>query len=384
MSASSPRPRATPFHGRAAEACETNDWAVRNGVTLARVYTDANDEALAARFRAGLIDISWRWRVSIDGAGAAEFLSRLATRDVATLEPGQAVKALWLGDGGGVRGAGVIARFGQENFRLVSAAPDMDWIASAAARFGVTVRELGQSVGGLALVGPYAAATLARAGIDPALEALGFRRQFWRGLDVTLSRWGEQGGYELWCTADDGIILWDRLMKAGAAFGLQPMGLAAADILDVEAGIARPGRDYLLAMDGNTAGPTPRALGLERLIDEAYAGFNGRDGYLAARAGERLRLAAIEIDSQTPASHTPLMRGATAVGRTLTSVYSPALRWAIALAQVEVEASVPATVLSLTLPPSLEIPELRTVSARVVGLPFLPLPEQQVAAQDGA
>ena len=376
MSSSSPHLRATPFHARAAEACETNDWAVRNGVTLARVYTDTGDEALAARFRAGLIDISWRWRVLIDGARAADFLSRLATRDVTTLEPGQAVKALWLGDGGGVRGAGVIARFGQESFRLVSAAPDRNWIAGAATRFGVTVRELGQSVGGLALVGPHAAATLARAGIDPALEPLAFRRQFWRGLDITLSRWGEQGGYELWCTADDGIILWDRLMKAGDAFGLQPMGLAAAEVLDVEAGIARPGRDYLLPLDGNATGPTPRALGLERLIDEDHAGFNGRDAYLAARSGERLRFAAVEIDSQTPASHTPLMRGARRVGRTLTSVRSPALRWAIALAQVEAEASVPGTLLSLTLPPSLEIPELRTVSARVVDLPFLSLPEQ--------
>jgi len=381
VSASSPRLHATPFHGRTAEACETNDWGVRNGATLARVYTDTNDEALAARFRAGLIDISWRWRALIDGARAAEFLSRLVTRDVASLEPGQAVKALWLGDGGGVRGAGVIARFGQESFRLVSAAPDLDWIAGAAARFGVTVRELGQSVGGLALVGPYAAATLARAGIDPALAALAFRRQFWRGLDITLSRWGEQGGYELWCMADDGIILWDRLMKAGAAFGLQPMGLAAADVLDVEAGIARPGRDYLLALDGNAAGPTPRALGLESLIDDAHAGFNGRDAYLAARGGEHVRLAAVEIDSQTPASHTPLKRGATAVGRTLTSVYSPALRWAIALAQVEAEASAPGTVLSLTLPPSLEVPEARTVSARVVDLPFLSLPEQQAATE---
>ena len=381
MSASSPRLRATLFHGRAADACETNDWSARNGVTLARVYTDANDEALAARFRAGLIDISWRWRVLIDGARAAEFLSRLTTRDVARLEPGQAVKALWLGDGGGVRGAGVIARFGQESFRLVSAAPDLDWIAAAAARFGVSVRELGQSVGGLALVGPYAAATLARAGIDPALEALGFRRQFWRGLDITLSRWGEQGGYEVWCMADDGIVLWDRLMKAGAAFGLQPMGLAAADILDVEAGIARPGRDYLLAVDGSAAGPTPRALGLESLIDDAHAGFNGRDGYLAAHTGERLRFAAVEIDSQTPASHTPLMQGAIVVGRTLTSVWSPALRWAIALAQVEVGACAPGTVLSLALPPSLEIPEARTAAARVVDLPFLSLPEQQGAAE---
>lgn len=378
MIGSSPRLCATPFHARTAEACQTNDWVVRNGVTLARVYADANDEALAARFRAGLIDISWRWRILIEGARAAEFLSRLVTRDVSRLEPGQAAKALWLGDGGDVRGAGVIARFGKEGFRLVAAAADTQWIGSAAARFGVTLRDLGDSVGGLALVGPYAAATLARAGVDPEIEPLGFRRQFWRGIDVTLSRWGELGGYEVWCLADDGIVLWDRLTKAGRAFGLEPLGLAAADILDVEAGVPRPGRDYTPAEAGDAPGPTPRAIGVESLIDEAHAGFNGRTAYLSARDGERMRLVGIEIDAQMPAPHTPLLRGSTFVGRTLSSVGSPALRRAIALAQVDATVSALGTELSLTLAPTAEVPEFRTVSAHVVDLPFLSAPEQIV------
>ncbi len=114
--------RATPFHARAAETNRGNDWRTRNGFTLARIYSDAADEALAARSRASLADISWRWRVMLEGARAGEFLSHLATRDASTLEPGRALKALWLSDGGGVRGAGAIARYGKESFLLVSAA----------------------------------------------------------------------------------------------------------------------------------------------------------------------------------------------------------------------------------------------------------------------
>ena len=124
MSANPARVRATPFHARAAEANEANDWVARNGFTLAGSYAGRNDEALAARFRVGLVDISWRWRVMLDGARAGEFLSRLVTADVAQLAPGESAKALWLTDGGGVRGAGVIARFGRERYHLISAAPD--------------------------------------------------------------------------------------------------------------------------------------------------------------------------------------------------------------------------------------------------------------------
>jgi len=363
--------RATPFHARAAEANRGNDWTVRNGCTLARVYSDAHEEALAARVRGVLADISWRWRELIEGARADEFLSHLATRDASKLEPGAALKALWLNDGGAVRGAGAIARYGKATFLLVSAAEDREWIASAAARFGVKMHDAGE--GGLALIGPYAARVLQEAGLDPALEPLAVRKVFWRGTSVTLSRFGEHGGYEIWCAPDDGLLVWDRLMRAGAAFGLQAAGTEAMDILDLEAGIARPIRDYAPARDGFVKQPTPKSLGLEKLIDSTHQIFNGRSAYLAAL--ETKTLIGLEIDSEMPAPHTPILRNGQAIGRTLSSHYSPALRRAIALAIVEESAAAPGTELALTLAPTAETPEFRNAIARVAALPFLPVPD---------
>jgi len=358
--------RATPFHARAAGANRGNDWLSRGGFTLARVYSGAGDEALAARARGALADISWRWRVMIEGARAGEFLSRLVTKDAARLEPGQALKALWLNDGGAVRGAGAIARYGKESFLLISAADDKDWIAAAASRFGANSREIAE--GGLALIGPYADAILKEAGIDAAPDPLALRKVFWRGLDVTLSRFGEHGGCEIWCAPDDGLLVWDRLMRAGAAYGLQPAGTDAMDILDLEAGIARPMRDFAPARDGFVPMPTPKSLGLTSLIESGHD-FNGRAAYLAQR--ETKTLIVIEIDSATPAPHTPLQRGGKAVGRTLSSLYSPALRRAIALAIAEESESAPGTEFSLMLSPSADMPEFRSVAARAVPLPFL-------------
>ena len=370
--------RATPFHTRAAAANEGNDWTARNGATLARQYADAGDEALAARFRAGLIDVSWRWRVMLEGARATECLAHMMTRDASRLAPGEALKALWLDDDGSVRGAGVVARFGKERFLLISAQPDAPWIEAAARRFAVGARDVTVVEGGLALVGPYAAAVLERAGLDSALEPGCFRKQFWRGLEVTLSRFGEHGGYEVWCAADDGIILWDRLMRAGEPLGIEPMGTIAADTLDLEAGIARPGRDWRPPRESHGSGFSPLALGLESLIDENHSLFNGRNMWLAGRDGETRRLVGIELDGEAPAPHTPLLRTGSAIGHTMSSLYSPALRRAIALALVDVSAAAPGTGLVLTLPPSLDVPEFRMAAAHVVMLPFLSPPEPAV------
>lgn len=367
--------QATPFHVRAAELNRDNVWVNRNGFTLSAAFDDAGEEALVMRQRVILGDISWRWRLAVEGPRAVEFLSRLLTRDPSKLEPGQSVKALWLGDKGGVRGAAALARFGRESFQLISTAPDAQWIAQAAAAFDLTPREVTEE-GGLALAGPYAHAMLIAAGLDADLEPLAFRKLFWRGLDVTLSRWGEHGGYELWCKADDGIVVWDRLMRAGAAFGIQPAGLAAWDLLDIEAGVVRPDRDYVPARDAFVTVPSVVGLGLERLVEDTQKGFNGREAWLRAKLTEKRRLVGIAFDGDAPAPFAPLSRDGKPVGHTMSSAYSPALRHAIALAQVDVSAVQPGTVLSLTLPPSRDMPELRTVTARVADLPFLKAQDQ--------
>jgi aminomethyltransferase len=369
-------PRATPFHARAAALSRCNSWAMRNEATLATHYSDAEDEALAARSRVVLSDISWRWRIDVTGARAAEFLSRLLTRDPSQLAPGKALKALWLSDGGGVRGAGALARYGRNTFRLVAAAPDMAWIVRAAEQLDVTIRDVTTETGGLALIGPFARAVLKAAGLGAEIEQLAFTRLFWRGLDVTISRWGEQGGYELWCNADDCLALWDRLMRAGAPFGIQPAGLIAMDILDVEAGIARPLRDWMPARDGDATTPTPASLSLESLIDPAHENFNGRVAWQNARGKEPRKLVGIEIDSDTPVPHAPLTAGGHVIGHTFSSFYSPALRRAIALAQVQTLAIKTGAVFSLALPSSREDPQPRTAAARIVELPFLNPPDQ--------
>jgi aminomethyltransferase len=299
-------------------------------------------------------------------------VQRLFTRDAAPLQEGESLKALWLSDGGGVRGAGVIARHGRQTFEIVSAAQDPTWFAHAAALYHVTLTDISQEQGGLALIGPYAAKLLATLGIDPALEPLHFRPQEWRGLSFTLSRFGEHNGYELWCSHEHAVYLWDRLAIAGVPFALTAAGADAIDTLDLEAGVPRPGRDYDGAQDPHAIAPLAGELRMGTLV-EAGQGFNGRAAALAAQP--KRRLCGILLDSDTPAPFASLLLHGQVVGRALSSRYSPTLRRAIALAQVDLAHASPGTRLSLILPPSREVLLPTVAAATVTDLPFLPAPD---------
>jgi aminomethyltransferase len=362
--------RATPFHARAADANRGNLWAQRGRFTLASEYAGVAQEAAAARFAVAMADISWRWRVRLEGARLRELTQRLFTKDPNALEPGQALKALWLADQGGVRGAGVVARLARQSFELTAACEDAAWIGAAASLFAVTLTDRTEEEGGLALIGPYAETLVATLGLDATLAPLAFRAVSWKGLDVTLTRFGEHGGYEIWCKPDDAPLVWDRVAAAGEPFALQPAGLDAMDLLDLEAGVPRPGRDYDGATAPDAAEPLAGALRLASLIDGDHP-FNGA---VQAHAHlPRRKLTGLLIDSDTPAPFAPVFLAGKAVGRTLSSRYSPFLRRAIALVQLDEAHAAPGTALSLTLPSSRNaLP--KQAAARVTDLPFIPPP----------
>jgi aminomethyltransferase len=347
--------KATPLHARYAELNRLNRWENRSGFTLSTALADPRAEALAVRFGAAMADLSWHWRVTIAGERAAAFVSRLLTQDALKLEPGQAQRALWLGDGGAVRGIATLARLGK-SYLLISEREDAAWIAAAAGLYGVEVTPREDGV--IALTGSYAGKVLAASGLDPELPPLGLRRVFWRGLDVMLSRFGE--GYELSSPADEAQIAWDRLAAAGKPYALMPVGIAAADLFALESGVVRAGRDFEPARDGFAEAPLPQTLALDGLVDPSHD-FNGRAAFRKGGAGRTL--AGVLFDADTPMPQTVLTGKSGAAGRTLGSAFSPALGRAVALAVLTPEAAAPGTLLSAG-----------TATCRVTALPFLPIP----------
>jgi glycine cleavage system aminomethyltransferase T len=98
---------------------------------------------------------------------------------------------------------------------------------------------------------------------------------------------------------------------------------------------------------------------------------------LETHSATAFALVGIAIDSEIPASFSSLSLSGRSVGKTLTSVYSPLLRRAIALAQVEKSVAAIGTKFSVPLPLSLDRSDNRGVSAHVTTLPFVTLPESE-------
>lgn len=345
---------ATPFHSRTAAHNIYNAWTERGMFTVPQHFGNVTREALAARFSAVMADITPLGRLRVYGRGAARLLSAAFRTEIAAMPAGEARRVFWTADNGGVRGSGIVARYGEENFLLEARDTDKEWFSAAASRFGAGVRDESAEKGVLLIAGPYAAPILAAAGLQDAakLRVLTHAICDLSGVSVTVARRPPHGGFELSCSRDSGLILFDRLYAAGHPFGLTLLGQDALELLYLESGIPISGLDYTPARELTASEPAPATLGLARSSESTNI------------------LAGVEWEGPNAAAFTPLYRGSVEVGQTLRSAYSPALRRTIALANLRSDSTSPGT--ELTFHP-FSAPSENRLRVCVVPLPFLSL-----------
>jgi len=343
----------TPFHPRTADYNLSNAWVTRAGFTLPAYYTGAQEEALAARFSAVLMDATQGERLRVHGAGAAALLTAACGFDMAEMAPGEARPAAWRSKGGGVRGFGAVVRHGESNFVVHAEDANAAWFEAAAPRFDAQVRDETAEKGVILLAGPAAADILAAAGLAAKLQPYRYAVLSWLGLSVGVGRIGalarHLGGVEILCTAEDAALVFDRLLSAGRAFGLTMAGEAASDLLHLECGVPRAGIDFTPAREASEAGPSLAEIGL------------------AAAEGGAPVLAGLVWETETPQAFAPLFHNGQQVGRSLSAAYSPSLRRAIALAHLPAKL-VPGTAVQAR---SLTRGAFTESTARVTKLPFI-------------
>ncbi len=348
---------ASPFHVRMAEHNLGNAWLTRGAFTLAARYGDARQEALAARAACVLIDASFLTRLRVHGAGAVKLLATACAFDADALAPGSSQRVFWRTQGGGVRGIGMAARFSATNFVLRSFESDGAWFDTAANRFDAAVRDETLEKGLLFLLGPRAANVLAAVALhEAALLEPGKHAVFpWRGVSVMVSRWSGLShaldGYELSCANNDAVTVFDRLWRAGQNLGLVLAGQEAFDTLLLEQGVPIPGMDFAPARDPKAQAPSSASLGL-----------------LDSGQGSLHVLAGLEFDTDEPMAFAPILRNGAIIGATMRSAYSPVLRRAIALAQIDSAQANAGTVVAVR---RLTQKGNEDVSARITVLPIV-------------
>ena len=213
-------------------------------------YGGVIEEHLAVRTAAGLFDVSHMGELTVEGAGAERLLQRLTPNDVSKLALGQAhYSALTTGQGTVVDDLLVYRRAPSGYLLIVNAAnieKDFSWIRERS-EGEAEVRNRSDDFALIALQGPRAEEILAPLAAL-RLEALGYYRSAEAevaGHPALVSRTGYTGedGFEILVEASRAEPVWQRLLEAGSARGLRPVGLAARDTLRLEAKLPLYGND---------------------------------------------------------------------------------------------------------------------------------------------
>ena len=394
-------PIGTPFHSRTAALSESHNWRNWSGYLVAGSYDVMHDyEYHAIRNSSGLIDVSPLYKYEVRGRDALKLVNRVMTRDASKCSVGQALYGCLCEHDGAVIQDGTVFRFAEDHFRFNLADPSLRWLKLNAVGMDVSIEEVSEQIGALALQGPNALKILQQV-VDADLTQLRFfRLAVCRILDlpVVVSRTGYTGdlGYEIWIGRYQAERIWDVLMEKGKNFGVKPAGILALDVARLEAGFILLEVDYIGAEKALIPSQrySPFEIGLGWTVDLKKEHFVGAGALKALNrnGGPRRQVVGLEIDLEEYESlyrraglppyfplvawrgGLPVYKDDRQIGHATTGAWSPTLKKYIALATIEREFIPPGTRLDLEV--TVEH-KRQTAPAMVVRLPFFDPPRKR-------
>ena len=235
------------------------------GYNMPIEYTGIIDEHMTVCEGVGVFDVSHMGEIWVKGPNAQDFLQKVTSNNVNTLQIGKAQYSALINNEGGIVDDIIVYHYEPDKYLLVVNASniekDWDWLV----KNNVEHAELENSsdnIAQLAIQGPKALATLQKlTKIDlTTIPYYSFAIGSFKGsgLDnVIISNTGYTGagGFELYFYPEYGESIWHEIFKAGEEFGIKPIGLGARDTLRLEMGYCLYGND----LDDTT---TPLEAGL--------------------------------------------------------------------------------------------------------------------------
>ena len=320
-------------------------------------YRGVIDEVRAVRQAVGIFDISHMGRFKITGDRAAASLSSAFSRDLTGLPSHGSTYSLACNEGGGILDDLIIYHLAQE-FLVVCNAANIEVIRNVL--HGVSensaVVDLQPDTTLLAVQGPLAVNLIAELLSEAVLDLkprecaqieVGETKYF-----VTRTGYTGEDGLEVMTSVAAG----DALLQANVGAGAVLCGLAARDILRLEASLPLYGLD----IDEST---TPWEAGLGWAVDLGHQ-FTGREALKLLRGSEKRRLSCLLGDTPGIArSRQPVWRGNTRITETTSGGFSPTLSRSVAMAYLPNELTELGTELEIDA-------RGRRVHCRVVKRPF--------------
>lgn len=300
-------------------------------------YTGVTDEHHCVRERCGVFDVSHMGEFFVRGAGALDLLQNVTSNDVSKLTDGKVQYSCFPNGEGGIVDDLLVYRIAEDHYMLVVNASniekDLAWIKKHNS-FGAEIENRSDDYALLAVQGPKAAEAL-RELTDIDLDTMKyytFAEGTFAGVSnviVSATGYTGAGGFEIYHPAGEAEKIWDAVMNAGEAIGIQAAGLGARDTLRLEMGFCLYGND----IDDHTS-PIEAGLGW---ITKFTKDFIDRERLETQKAqGIERKLVAFEmIDRGIPRKdYTIVDAEGTEIGRVTSGTMSPSTGKAIGLGYV--------------------------------------------------
>lgn len=234
-------------------------------------YTSVIAEHTAVRTKAGIFDISHMGELLVEGPGALDFLEKNLPRRIAPVHMQHAIYMPLVNDKGGMVDDIILYRVSQSRFLIIVNASniekDFTWFRDRAPQ-GVSVTNLSERMGLLALQGPLSPAILAEAFGAFYKGMKRFQYLDFEGGIIARTGYTGEDGFEIMVPKEKLKPVWDALFRAGEKKGLVPSGFGARDTLRLEAAMPLYGHEL-------TDTITPLEAGLEWAVDLSKDSFPG-------------------------------------------------------------------------------------------------------------
>ena len=295
-------------------------------------FENSAAEHRAVRERVGLFDQSSFAKFVLKGRDAARVLSRVCANDV-DVAAGKVVYTQWLNERGGIEADVTVTREAEDAYLIVSSCAtqvrDFNWLTrSIPSAAHALAFDVSSAYAVLGLMGPRSRALLGTlTDADLSTAAFPFGTSQWIDLGyarVRASRITYVGelGYELYVPAEFAQHVYDTIIGAGTAFGLQPAGYHAMNSLRLEKAYRHWGHDI-----GDE--DTPLEAGLQFAVAwDKPGGCVGLDALRRQRAaGPRRQMVAIALESSDYLLYhnEPIWRDGKLVGRVCSGMFGHTL-----------------------------------------------------------
>ena len=304
------------------------------GVYAGRFFTIYNGEDPVRKYwtlrrKALIYDVPEK-PVEISGPDAVPFLEKVLSRKVATLSEGRGRYAVACTPQGGVFMDGVLFRLGSDRFWYVQADGAFEtWLLAHSGGFDITISDPRSRV--IQIQGPASMDIMRAASAGQIDESMRrFQAGFFDlgGQRLYVSRTGFTGelGYEVYPDgeATDHLALWDHLMAAGEAYGMEFSSTRSMTIRRIEAGILGNMTDMDTSM-------TPFQAGLGPFIDMDKGDFIGRAALVDA--DRRTLLYGVTCNGAVPGRGSVVLDAERPVATLTAGVASPTLGCGIGYAR---------------------------------------------------